>query len=566
MSRVYLGILSGNDLVGQKAAYDKLFSEPPPWIACDIETNSTKDTTVIGVGFVTPDHHGFFFDINDPSLPWHLLLPSRTKKVWQNGPFDLERQALGKFGADIDNIEDTAIGSRLLHLPVDLESASRRTGRWTTRSVPSYLAEYKVKQFKQLPWEAIASKCINDCHVTAEVYILDGAVYKTDYYQELMKMQSLLLHMSHRGMRLDNDRVQAIDTELERDIALYYGTAKDIGFNPNSHTEVAYTLMDAGVWLPFKRDKSNVVEVTAQVLENINHPYAQLTLVAKRTNKLHGTYVHKYLNKGRAYSRFGMAAATGRVTSANENLHNIPTGRRPGDIVPKAGSIRTMFLPDGDWMTRFDLSQIELRVAAHLSGDQAMYDALNDPTRTKENDIHGTIAHRAGVVREVAKNIVFGGMMYGGSAQEVARTIRFNNVPLIERIQHEWIETYPVYHAWSLAQEQIGLRTMQVESLYGRKLFLDATKRELTEKHIRNSSIAWPVQCTAFEIFMKILLRLTGVVNIEDFILNIHDEQMLEGRLVLPWDEILADFPFPVKVEVDYRTRWAGGKIEKVIV
>lgn len=110
--------INGIDQTKIKQAYDDLFSAPPWIVGIDTETVSTTDQTLIGIGIATPMGDSFYFRWPDEfiKVPWHLLQESSVRKVYHNAPFDLGRNNLGKYNCDIDNIEDSAIITRLLNL------------------------------------------------------------------------------------------------------------------------------------------------------------------------------------------------------------------------------------------------------------------------------------------------------------------------------------------------------------------------------------------------------------------------------------------------------------------
>ena len=88
--RAYIGELSPGDpeiLV----RYNQLFSTPPGLVACDTETVSLKDRTLLGFAIALPNGDGWYFTPDEPGIPWHLIKPGATVKVWHNAPFDLSR-------------------------------------------------------------------------------------------------------------------------------------------------------------------------------------------------------------------------------------------------------------------------------------------------------------------------------------------------------------------------------------------------------------------------------------------------------------------------------------------
>ena len=123
MTRAYFGVYEPGD-ARILDTYNRLAACEYPIVAVDTETKSLADTTLLGVGFATPDGHSFFFDAGEATLPWWVLAAPNIRKLFHNAAFDLSREVLGKFGADVDNIEDSSIITRLLCVPTELTLAA----------------------------------------------------------------------------------------------------------------------------------------------------------------------------------------------------------------------------------------------------------------------------------------------------------------------------------------------------------------------------------------------------------------------------------------------------------
>ena len=408
--RAYFG--PSTDIAEQRQIYDDLFSSPPPLVGLDIETPSTTDTRALGIGIAIPyghQSHSFYFDIFDPGLPWHLIHPSPTRKVWHNAPFDLAWDALGKFGADIDNIDDTMIVFRMFpDMPNDLATLSYYVAT-QTRNMGDVLNEHSVKLVTDLPWPVVAEKCARDAAATIQLWIKYRSQISNEYYMHERDFLSKLMHISHKGIRLDQDRVLSLDREVEAQLTRLMGTAESMGFNPLSPDDVAIALNDADFFIP-TNPRTGKPQTNAFNLRTIDHPIARLTLACRKFNKLHSTYIHKWVGKTRSFGNYRMDAATGRTSSVNENHQNLPTGKRRGDV-KLSYPVRSVFLPDhiiDDGIPsgmKFDLMSIELRIIAEFSGDINLKTILADSTR----DIHHEVQVALKIHSRVeAKNFVFG--------------------------------------------------------------------------------------------------------------------------------------------------------------
>ena len=524
--------------------HQRLIDSPPKYIACDIETVSLKDQTIVGMGIATEDGHSFYYDATN--LPMHFINSGSTRKVWYNAPFDLAREGLGQISGssvDLDNIDDAIILVRMLPgVGNSLEEASRM-GYTHARSMKDVLKEYKCKttlELNAIDPGIVALKCCEDALATMEIFLDLRKTVDAEYYEAERRFQSILLKMSHRGILLDHDRVVAIDNELEAGLATLQKTVDAMGFNPLSSKQVIAKLHSEGVFIPYKNKYTREISTDKETLAKIDHVVARLTLMYRKYNRLHSTNVHRWLSQTRVYSHFRMDAVHGRTNSVNENVQNIPTGHKPDDIRPKAGSVRSVLIPDyvdtnGHRVgTKFDLSQIELRILARLSGDKAMQEIFNSP----DGDLHGETHQDTGLPsRTLAKNVNFG-MVYGGSPEILGQFTGITDLDIIRNIITRWRTKFPTAWGWIEDQRKEGLRTTRVETMYGRKLnLLSSRASNDSDKHIGNCAVNWPIAGTAAEIFKRIgnSLSTWGIPD-SDLVSQVHDEFWLDGPHHLPKD------------------------------
>ena len=203
------------DRVKIQQAYDDLFNSPPWIVGIDTENVSIEDTTMLGFAIATPLNDNFYFRWPDDiqHIPWHLIQTSPIRKCYHNAPFDLGRNNLGKYNADINNIEDSAIITRLLNIPTTLSDVCDSVGIHTW-SVKHLFSQYsleigkRVTKMTQLPEEWIAQKCCRDAQATLQLYLQKRRLVSSEYYQVERDITSLLLHMSQRGILLDQELVE----------------------------------------------------------------------------------------------------------------------------------------------------------------------------------------------------------------------------------------------------------------------------------------------------------------------------------------------------------------------
>lgn len=533
------------DLTKQEELYRRLFSDPPREVALDIETISLSIDTILGIGIATPENHAWYFDIWEMSLiPWHLIHPSSTRKIWYNAPFDLKRELLGKFHADIENIDDAIIVMRMLPgIGNSLKDASQYV-QTQAQNMGDVLKEYEVQTVDKLPFEVVAEKCMQDALATMQVWKRFRPAISDEYYNVEREFLVKLMKMSYAGIKIDADRAVAIDVELEARLAKAIKITDAAGFNPNSPKQVAKYLHDQGLYLPFKYKKGVATNLSTDedALETISDPIAATILEARRVGKAH-TRMHKWARKPRVYTHLYMDGATGRTMSRDENLQNIDSGHdEERSIRPEAGSMRSPLIPDQEFGTLWDLEQIELRAFAYITGDKNFQNIMNDPTR----DIHNETMKATGLKSRVyAKGLNFGRILFNGSDAEVARQIHVQPSDVAAMWQR-WSAEFSDAANW-LAEANAST-SMTVQTLYGRTLDIGSNAPYLSKKQLANRRCNYPVQGTAAEVFKRIMIS-TGIPD-EDIRMQIHDEEWADGIHELSSDLAhIAPFWTPLKVE-----------------
>lgn len=520
-------------------------------IAVDTETVSLANRALLGIAIATPEWDVWWFDIEETELPWHLLLSDLITKVYHNATFDLSWNVLGQYKVDVDNIHDTAIMLRLLNMDVTLSKAAQYTKAqtWSAEELFEKHGLTRSPSMDKLPRMEVAKKCIADAWVTMQLY-LQYSPYNTDYYQVERKIARLLLKMNHRGVGIDQELLMKIRQELEHDATLYREICESYGFNPLSPQQVAMVLSHQGVFLPWRRGKKQP-STDEDALEGVDNVLAQLTLLARKHRKLLG--VVDSLNTSRARSSFHLTAVTGRITSENPQLHNLPTGGRPGEVVPEAGPIRRVLLPDSGVFTNFDLKQIELRVLAYMSKDVHMMEVLDSP----ERDIHTETQKALGLYsRLLAKNFNFG-TVYGGDVDTLSQFTKIRDLDLLRSYQDKFAKAYPQMWRWVQEQRATGLRELKVHTLYGRELRLDHERIvSRGAKHVMNCAVNYPIQGSAAELFKRAMLAAEDTIPEDTMVLQVHDELLADGKWPIDIEALEHIGPFWTPLDIKYKERW----------
>lgn len=532
MSRYYSGQQS-------EAAYqwNKLLTEPPSLLACDVETVSLSDRRVLGIGVAVSPQHIFYITADDPAflLMLSLLRDVRITKVWHNAPFDL--RVLRKYSPDIYNIADTAIMCRILGKRATLEESTLDFGIEGVYGARRLQPEGKI-DFSKLSEYDVAMKCIRDCFGTYLLYQHMEYLTQQEYYQTEIQLIPKLEEVSRRGIPIDQEKRQELQNYYQSQRDFLYTIADGYGFNPGSPQQVGYVLAARGNILPFT--KTWQLSTDEKVLRKLKDPLAGLVLDYRHHQKMLGTYLKPLEGVERAYTTLHLDAITGRVsgTSAGDsepdrNLCNIPKKVERG----KVASVRSMFhMPGGVWDKK-DESQAELRILAYLSKDQTMQAVFESG-----ESIHKDTQARTGLDYDTSK-IVNYAICYGADASTLSdQTGR----PVAECYQwiQQWKAARPQANAWMEEIQREGLRQGYVETLFGRKMPLPL---EQGEKHARNCAIDYPIQGTAADIFKRTWLAM-GEEAIDQTYLLIHDEWAFDG--VQRLDPGIADVT-PVHIPIE---------------
>ena len=355
-----------------------------------------------------------------------------------------------------------------------------------------------------------------------------------------MPLTRVLFSMEREGFTVDtkvlHELGETFRTEITELNAEVMQLAGDEEFNLNSPKQLAEVLYER-LGLPAgRKGKAGVRSTSADVLESLDHPIIEPVLRYRKLTKLQSVYIEG-LSKlvdatGRVHTTFDQTATvTGRISSLEPNLQNIPVRSEEGREIRKA------FVAKEDWLLLdADYSQIELRVLAHMSGDPAMRDAFQ-----KGQDIHTRTAAEVNnlsfqsvtpAMRRSAKAVNFG-IVYGISGFGLARNI---GVSLREADAYiaTYFERYPLVKAFMEEAVRLGYERGYAETMLGRRRQLHELKS--SNRNIRNfgerAAMNMPVQGTAADIIKLAMVRVFDELRAGDYqarlILQVHDELVVE--------------------------------------
>ncbi len=402
-----------------------------------------------------------------------------------------------------------------------------------------------------------------------------AALY-TDIEQPLVP---ILQHMERRGVRIDREmlRIQSgeLAARMEEIKALVHAEAGTV-FNLESPKQLQQILFEK-LQLPVLRKSPSGTPSTAEdVLEELaeNHPLPRMILEYRGLAKLRSTYTEKLPgsideNTGRVHTSYHQAvAATGRLSSNDPNLQNIPIRS------PEGRRIRQAFIADpGFVLLAADYSQIELRIMAHLSGDEGLLRAF-----AEDRDIHqATAAEVFGVAldavsgdqRRSAKAINFG-LIYGMSAFGLARQLGIAR-GAAQTYVDLYFARYPGVRRYMEATREQARREGYVETVFGRRLYLPEinSRNRNMQQYAERSAINAPMQGTAADIIKRAMISVDAWCQNSAvparLIMQVHDELVLEVRedgveqasaALRSHMSEAAELAVPLKVEVGSGLNW----------
>jgi DNA polymerase I len=404
--------------------------------------------------------------------------------------------------------------------------------------------------FEQVPLEQASAYANQDADLTLRLHAalwpqLESTGALARLYQECEQpLVPVLCAMEHCGVLVDREQLRAQSREFARQLQeLLLAAHREAGheFNIESPKQLQQILFER-LQLPVRRRTPTGQPSTAEdVLEELaeSFPLPRIVLEYRALSKLKSTYTDKLPElvqerTGRIHTSYAQAvAATGRLSSVEPNLQNIPIRR------PEGRRIRQAFVaPPGYLLLAADYSQIELRIMAHLSGDETLRAAF-----AEDRDVHqATAAEVFGVAlhvvsadqRRTAKVINFG-LIYGMSPFGLARNLgieRRDAQAYVER----YFQRYPGVRRFMDNTRMQARESGYVETVFGRRLYLPDIRSANAQlrQYAERSAINAPMQGTAADIIKRAMISVDAWCRRQDvparLIMQVHDELVLEVR------------------------------------
>ena len=554
-------ILSEDDF---SALISKLSSSE--YFVFDLETNSLDYMEAQIVGFV------FLINKNSYYLPVahdYLDAPvqmSRSRVLSSLKPI-LESSTIGKIGQNLKydahvlaniNIDLNGIRDDTMLKSYCLDSVA---SRHNMDDLALHYLDHKTIQYsdvagsgkKQLTFnqvnieEAMPYAC-EDVIVTNELNNLFES--KLQPFPKLLALYKsielplikVMLRLERNGAMLDEASLFNQQNEIKKEMMKIQTKAYEIAgdeFNLESPKQIQQILFsDEGFGLePKKKTAKGQPSTNEEALKLLDHPLVDLIMSYRTLTKLNSTYLEalpKQINRrtGRLHTSYHQAVtATGRLSSSKPNFQNIPIRTEQG------AKIRSAFIAEkGNIILAADYSQIELRIMAHISGDQNLIEAFN-----KNEDVHRSTAAQVFETeismvtkdqRRKAKAINFG-LIYGMSAFGLAKQIDVSRTEAKQYIDG-YFENYPGVLKFMEETKEKAKSQGYVETVLGRRLYLPQinSKNNMLQQHALRTAINAPMQGSSADIIKKAMLDIQSWIDKENLkikmFMQVHDELVFE--------------------------------------
>ena len=520
------------------------------------------------------------------SLLKPVLENPSIQKVGQNFKYDLT--IFARNGIDVQGVAfDTMLESYVLNSTGrhNMDDLAKRYLGHQTISFEEIAGKGKNQlTFNKIPLEQAAEYAAEDADVTMKLQqVLWEKLSKEPTLEKLFKEMELpllgvLSRMERRGVLIDSDALFLQSNEIANRLSELEEQAYVLAgqpFNLASTKQLQEILFDK-LGLPIiQKTPKGAPSTNEEVLEELafSHELPKVLVEHRGLSKLKSTYTDKLPQMvnpqtGRVHTSYHQAVtATGRLSSSDPNLQNIPIRNEEGRRIRQAFIAR-----EGFTVVAADYSQIELRIMAHLSQDQGLINAF-----TQGKDIHrSTAAEIFGVSldevtseqRRNAKAINFG-LIYGMSAFGLSRQLGIGRADA-QSYMDLYFKRYPGVQTFMHDIREKAKAQGYVETLFGRRLYLPDinSSNGMRRKAAERVAINAPMQGTAADIIKRAMIQLDQTLQNDPdiaMIMQVHDELVFEVRsekvafyseLIKTQMESAADLVVPLIVEVGQGTNW----------
>ena len=511
-----------------------------------------------------------------------VLEDSNTKKIGYNIKYDI--LVLSQYGINVEGrLFDPMIASYIVRADGqhNMDDITAEYLSYKTISFSDLVGTGKEqKHIREVSLRRLSDYSCEDSDITFQLY---------EYFQKKLNelgmtklceemefpLVAVLARMERTGVTIDVDYLAGMSKELEyqlENLTHKIHLAAGISFNINSTQQLAEILFNKLKLTPVRKTKTGFSTDVA-VLESLKgaHPIIEMLLEFRQSIKLKSTYIDalpKLINThtGRVHTSFNQTVTTtGRLSSSDPNIQNIPIRTEIGRLIRKAFIAGN---PESKVLSA-DYSQIELRVMAHISGDEGMSEAF----RNKE-DIHTTTAAKvfgvnsSDVTREMrrkAKEVNFG-IMYGIGAYGLASRLEISQSEAKEIIAR-YFARFPKVQQYISDTIAEARKVGYVRTLLGRRRYIPdiRSNNQNVRQNAERQAINMPIQGTAADMIKLAMVRIDAEIIKQklgtSMLLQVHDELVFEMRIneeaimkKIVENEMRQALPLIVPVEIDFGT------------
>jgi len=481
-----------------------------------------------------------------------ILESSKIRKVGQNIKFDYI--VMRNYDIEMENLFfDSLVGAYVLNPEGshDMDTLSSKYLNYKPIPIEELIGKGKSQiTMDKVKLDKVSEYAAEDADVTLQLFHkLKYELQKINNYKLCSEIEipliKVLAELEHEGIKVDEKVLKIIDRELIKLISEYEQQIYDLAgekFNINSTQQLGKILFEKLKLPPVRKTKTGF-STDVRVLEELkyHHSIASVIVDYRMLTKLKSTYVDgliKAINKktGRVHTSLSQViTATGRLSSMNPNLQNIPIRTEAGR------SIRKAFIPkDKDFiLLSADYSQIELRIMAHCSDDENLISAFK-----KGRDIHNETAMKVFDVknkkdvtdnmRRKAKEVNFG-IMYGIGAFGLANRLEIKNSEAKDIID-KYFSEFPKVKEYMERTKKFARENGYVETIMGRRRYLTQINNQNANVRAEDerAAINMPIQGTAADMIKIAMINIYNTFTKHKLnsrmLLQVHDELVFEVK------------------------------------
>ena len=589
------------DVIQDDAALDAWLDklQKAETVAFDLETDSINPVgaNIIGMSFATAEQEAAYIPIAHETDEAQLdlqkvlskLMPVLEETILIGQHFKYDLNVLSNYEVDLGSLRfDTMLESYILNSTASRHDMDSLADFYLDKKTTKY-EEICGKGAKQIPFAQVSIKdaahyAAEDADITWQLHQrlwseLNQFEGQTKVFQEIeMPLVSVLAKMEQTGVLLDENTLENHSAELAEKMATAEQQAFALAgkeFNLNSPKQLREILFEEQKIPSTKKTATGQLSTSEEVLQDLSHQHElpALILEYRSLSKIKNTYTDKlpleiHADTGRVHTSYHQAvASTGRLSSNNPNLQNIPIRTAEGRKVRKA-----FVAPSGWKVMAADYSQIELRIMAHLSQDENLLNAFKH-----DLDVHSQTASQVFAVeldtvsreqRRAAKAINFG-LMYGMSAFGLSKQLGIERREASNYIK-QYFNQYPKVDSFMQNIRKLASEQMYLDTVFGRRLFFP----NINDRNMRvrsgaeRAAINAPMQGTAADIIKMAMIQVFDHIKRRDdirLIMQVHDELVFEVKAEVAETlageiqeimEAVAELDVPLKVDYGIGDNW----------